>query len=392
MTLPAFIQRLYAAAVWLYPWRFRASFGDEMQAVFAEVLAGACASGRRAVMALCARELVGLARGLPAQYARAWAEEMARMRGQPVQPSWAQAVAASGPGLLIVSGYWLFKLEPSRYQALSVYGNWLMLGVFLAAGLWALRRGWTHSAWAWPAVGLLVWVLLVQLMRAATNAALLLQHGLLVAAAVVAVGIAARAGLRLPRGAWALLGLMAALVLARGAGRALTQTYFGADDPLGYRLYVILAGLLPAALMSLLLVAGRMVARWHGLSAVLLLLGPCALLIDLLVDPTYGVRSAPLPAQAVLAPVLRSLLYGGLLILAPVGLLRARTAAGQARAVAAGLLIALVPVIAIPYLYWRQQMLDLVTLAVLALGVLTALVAYGWDGAARPAPAALSAK
>jgi hypothetical protein len=167
--------------------------------------------------------------------------------------------------------------------------------------------------------------------------------------------------------------------LAGGTLRALSPTYFGADDPTRYRLYVVLAGLLPGVILVLLLLLGRWLARWHGLGAVLLLLGPCAVLIDLFVDPTYGVRSSPVSWQALLAPLLRTLLYGGLLVLAPLWVLRARSALGQAAGVLAALAIALLAVIVIPFIYWRQQMLDLFALAQISLGVAAALAAYASD-------------
>lgn len=374
---------LHAAAVWAYPWRFRAAFGDEMRTVFAETLAAAHAAGPRAVLALCARELHGWLLSLPRQYARAWRAEVTWLRTQAVQPSWLQALAAIAPGVLIVSGYWLFRLLPSEYVAPMTWLAWGLALVLLALGLGALRRGWRHTAWAWPAVGLLAWLALAQVLRASTNPGLLIQHGLFVGVAVLVIGVAAWRGLRLPRAAWLLLGVMVVLALGRAAYQVFTQSYFGADNPLAYRAYLVLAGLLPAALVVMLLVPGRLIARWHGVSAVLLLLGPCALLIDLLADPTYGVRSSPVPSQALWAPLLRSLLYGGLLIVVPLWVLRARTAAQQVSGVAVGLVVALAGVLVIPYFYWRHQMMDLMLLAEISLGLLAALAAFAWAAGNR---------
>jgi hypothetical protein len=378
-----FIRRLYAAAVWLYPWRFRAAFGAEMLGVFAEALAGAAQQGAGRVLALCAREATGLVVGLLEQYGRACGEAWARLRAQAVEPSWAQALAATVPGLLIVSGYWVFRFIPGEGPQWLIVAGWALAGGFLALGASAARRGWRHTTWTLPALGLLACLAFLR-MAQDSSANGWVSYGPLFVAALSALGMTHWRGLRLPRATWALLGVMVLLGLARATRQVMSQAYFGSEDPGAYRLYLFLAALMPAAVVVVLLVVGRLAARWHGLGAVLLLLGPCAALIDVLVDPTYGVRSSPVPGQALLALVLRTLLYGGLLVAAPLWLLRARTAAGQVGGVLAALGVALAAVIVIPLVYWRQQVLDLFVLAQLTVGVAAALAAYASPTAVLP--------
>jgi hypothetical protein len=384
----AILRRLFAAAVWLYPQGFRARFGGEMQAVFAEALSDAAEGGAGRVLALCARELRGLPPSLLAQYARAWRTETARLRARSVQPSWLQALAAIVPGLLVVAGYWTFRWIPGDHPV-HAWTRWGGAVVFILLGVLAVRRGWRHTTWALPALGVLAWLGLVQAARAVTNPALLIQHGLFIGLALLALALAWRRGPRLPRTVWVLLGGMALAGLAGGVARAISPAYFAAIDPIAHRLYLVLAGLMPASLLVLLLVPGLWLARWHGLGAVLLLLGPCAVLIDVGMDPTYGLRSSPLPMQALMAPVLRTLLYGGLLVLAPLWVLRARTAAGQAGGVLLAVGIASLGVVVIPLWYWRQQMLDLSVLAQLILGLAAALAAYA---AVEPRPEGTSSE
>jgi len=54
------VRWLYAGLLYLYPRRFRAEFGDEMQQVFAQVQADAALRGSVALLAVCARELCGV--------------------------------------------------------------------------------------------------------------------------------------------------------------------------------------------------------------------------------------------------------------------------------------------------------------------------------------------
>jgi ABC-type antimicrobial peptide transport system permease subunit len=54
------VRWFYARLLWLYPQSFRAQFVDEMQQVFAQVLADAAPRGPVALLAVCARELCGV--------------------------------------------------------------------------------------------------------------------------------------------------------------------------------------------------------------------------------------------------------------------------------------------------------------------------------------------
>jgi hypothetical protein len=54
------VRWLYAGLLYLYPRSFRAEFGDEMQQVFAHVLADAAPGSPMALLAICARELFGV--------------------------------------------------------------------------------------------------------------------------------------------------------------------------------------------------------------------------------------------------------------------------------------------------------------------------------------------
>jgi len=60
MFLIRLVRWLYAGLLYLYPRRFRAEFGDEMQQVFAQVQADAAPRGPVALLAVCARELFGV--------------------------------------------------------------------------------------------------------------------------------------------------------------------------------------------------------------------------------------------------------------------------------------------------------------------------------------------
>jgi hypothetical protein len=57
MRLSGFCQQIYGLLLQLYPDSYRVEFADEMQAVFAELLAQSEAQGRMAVWAMLFREL-----------------------------------------------------------------------------------------------------------------------------------------------------------------------------------------------------------------------------------------------------------------------------------------------------------------------------------------------
>jgi hypothetical protein len=81
MDISQLVVRVYTRLVHLYPGRFCAEFGDEMQEVFAQAVDEALAPGNsRALVGLCARELMDLPRALLMQhwlYARSRAGEAA---------------------------------------------------------------------------------------------------------------------------------------------------------------------------------------------------------------------------------------------------------------------------------------------------------------------------
>jgi hypothetical protein len=102
--------RVYAALLRLYPHRFRAEFGDEMQRVFADMVNDAARRGRVSLMRVCARELWGLSTALLSEHWSSYREgqmntipgmhQAAARQDAPSSESWQAALATAVPFLV----------------------------------------------------------------------------------------------------------------------------------------------------------------------------------------------------------------------------------------------------------------------------------------------------
>jgi hypothetical protein len=102
--------RVYAALSRLYPHRFRAEFGDEMQRVFADMVNDAARRGPVTLMKVCVRELWGLSITLLSEHWSSFREghmtaipdlrEVAARQDRPSSGSWLAALATALPFLV----------------------------------------------------------------------------------------------------------------------------------------------------------------------------------------------------------------------------------------------------------------------------------------------------
>jgi hypothetical protein len=132
------LRAIYRLLIGFYPRAFRAAFGQEMQAIFGELLDDTGPRGAVALLVVGGRELAGLARGLARERRAALAERRA-LALTPVQH------VLSGATLL------LFGLLGGLYTMLDLYGvQWrfpFAAAITIACGLligglvvWAIPR------------------------------------------------------------------------------------------------------------------------------------------------------------------------------------------------------------------------------------------------------------
>src|SRR5690606_31398299 len=138
------------------------------------------------------------------------------------------------------------------------------------AGLATLRAR-RLPVWALPAVGLLV-ALVPLTLRDTGGEGALWPAAILAGLVCGAAWVLARGGPRLPRWAWALVGGMAALSLARGAWMAATTPYLGAVTLADFAIFTVVDNLAPLALLLAALAVGRVAARRYGVAAALVVL------------------------------------------------------------------------------------------------------------------------
>jgi hypothetical protein len=101
---------VYAALLRLYPYHFRAEFGDEMQRVFADMVNDAARRGRVSLMKVCAREAWGLLATLLREHWSSYRERQmnaipdthptATQQDGPSSGSWLAALATALPFLV----------------------------------------------------------------------------------------------------------------------------------------------------------------------------------------------------------------------------------------------------------------------------------------------------
>jgi hypothetical protein len=166
-----FCERLYARALRLYPREFRADFGDEMRAVFAQAIEAPAGTGQ--TLGFFLRELEDLPGSLLRQHWLAIRKEQAPMnplaesndiRIREHQPgTWGAAFLAGLPHLLMGLLIGLGKLGIFDVMQMSRTGN-LIVGVGLAllvvgVLLYAWRRRWPLWSASWYLYG--TWVSLV---------------------------------------------------------------------------------------------------------------------------------------------------------------------------------------------------------------------------------------
>jgi hypothetical protein len=102
--------RVYAALLRLYPYHFRAEFGDEMRRVFAEAVNDAARHGLAALLIVCAREMCELPAALVREHSSSFREahmtampdmhEAATRQDRPASGSWLAALATALPFLV----------------------------------------------------------------------------------------------------------------------------------------------------------------------------------------------------------------------------------------------------------------------------------------------------
>lgn len=157
-----FVVSLYTWLLKLYPPRFRAEFGEEMRAVFAEAAAEARRTGMASIAVVCLRELKDLPTSLLREH---WHEILKgiAMTDNHQPGSWSDAALAGLPHLLVVA---LALLPLGTFKnGTTVYPVWLPIlpGFIVAALAIAWRRGWPRWAASWYVyLGLLV-ILLPQI-------------------------------------------------------------------------------------------------------------------------------------------------------------------------------------------------------------------------------------
>ncbi|MBI3243123.1 MAG: hypothetical protein HYZ49_12590 [Chloroflexi bacterium] len=151
---------VYALLLRLYPHRFRAEFGEEMRAVFAEAVASR--TGLASIVIVCLRELKDLPTSLLREH---WSEILKgiAMAENRQTGSWKDATLAGLPHLLVVMLV-LLPLGTVRNGS-TVYPIFLFILPFfiLAALALAWRRGWPRWAASWYIYAAVIVLLLPQI-------------------------------------------------------------------------------------------------------------------------------------------------------------------------------------------------------------------------------------
>lgn len=360
-------ENLYRVLLHLYPGEFRQAYGELMLQHARDLEREARQRGRLAVAALYLRLVGDGLLNAAAEHLRA-----ARAANHNFDPTpWPAVLLAAIPGLwLALTRRHADLLGP----ALSLFGSaYLVLLLFAVPITW--RRARQVPVWALIPAGMLAALLVLRFQSGLASLAIPLDNrfslwaliALLTLALAAVLGFIVLRGRRPPGAAF----LFIALLLLSGLLLAshLSQTATWTNQPVSY----YLAAALTEPAVALLFVAmGLPAARRHNVLAMLVLTGGCgAIFLDS--DYLWGSPYRDWPGLLFYFPAMILLFF----VLAPTGLLRARSRLGRAAAFFIPAALFLTARLAVPAIILGQAAAIRPGDALLSLTILLSLL-LGW--------------
>jgi hypothetical protein len=286
-------ERLYRLLLHLYPAAHRAEYGDLMTIHFRDLMREARTRGMWRIAKLWLRLLLDVARTAPAEHLATARETIMDLnpRGTEPLPWWQIALVVlpgltALPGLLTGDGTWL-AYAGVMAALLAAVIHWQRAGHFPAWGL--LLLGYLAI------VGLAIAASVVNTVMPGLPVPRAVLIGLLVAAGLAA---AVRIGVRHARVAglpgWLLpaLGGMALIAFAAGALSAIHSTMVAGEPPGAHIRDIVWLGVWGMSFLAVKLIAvmlGLPLARRHGLTAILFVVGFVYPIYSGIENPAYAI-------------------------------------------------------------------------------------------------------